>query len=487
MKKMLTLLMAALLCLPCAFSLAEEAGETERETYTCGDFEYALLDDGTAKILWCWGEAETLDVPGKLDGYAVTAIGDYSFCYCSSPSIILPDSITSIGANPFIERDSLTKIVVSIDHPALATIDGVLFSKSDKRLVCYPYAFTQFEYSIPQGIEIVGNRAFYECSNLASITLPDSLTTIGNEAFAFCSGLTSITLPDSLSAIGNEAFAFCSGLTSISLPDSLSAIGNEAFASCSGLTSISLPDSVTSIGDQSFSYCSGLTSITLPDNLTFIGSNPFCRCNNLTEIIVSPDHQSLATIDGVLFSKSDKRLVCYLDAFAQPEYTMPHGIEIIGSEAFNGCSSLTSITLSDSLTAIGDGAFDSCIGLTSITLPDSVTTIGDRAFSTCRSLTSITLPDSLTSIGDQAFFGCSSLTSITLPDSVTSIGDQAFSFCSSLTSITLPDSLTAIGHEAFAWCENVTFTVGRDSYAKQYCIDNNLPYTYPDANDWLNN
>ena len=139
------------------------------------------------------------------------------------------------------------------------------------------------------------------------------------------------------------------------------------------------------------------------------------------------------------------------------------------------------------VTAIGDYAFARCYSLTSVSIPDSVTSIGDGAFYSCSSLTSVSIPDSVTSIGDSAFYWCSSLTSVSIPDSVTSIESWAFYACSSLTSVSIPNSVTAIGDYAFSDCPNLTLTVPRSSYAAEYAKTHNIPYTYPDANDWLNN
>ena len=203
---------------------------------------------------------------------SVTSIGERAFSGCSGlTSITIPDSMTSIGASVFFNCSGLTSIAIP---DSVTSIGGSAFQGCS--------GLTSI--TIPDGVTYIGNRAFWGCSGLTSITIPDSVTSIGEYTFAFCSGLTSITILDGVTSIGLGAFQDCSALTSINIPDSVTSIGAQAFLDCSSLTSINIPDSVTSIGNMAFSNCSGLTSIAIPDSVTSIGDWAFEYCSSLTDV-----------------------------------------------------------------------------------------------------------------------------------------------------------------------------------------------------------
>ena len=131
---------------------------------------------------------------------------------------------------------------------------------------------------------------------------------------------------------------------------------------------------------------------------------------------------------------------------------IPDSVTHIDNFAFENCTSLTTVILPDSVKVIDKFVFGSCISLTSITIPDSVKHIGSGVFENCISLTSITIPNSVKTIPPYAFENCTSLASIIIPDSVTVIDIGAFRDCTSLASITIPDSVTYIGNAAFNFC-----------------------------------
>lgn len=141
-------------------------------------------------------------------------------------------------------------------------------------------------------------------------------------------------------------------------------------------------------------------------------------------------------------------------------------VETIGHTAFR-YSSVTSVTIPDSVTFISDSAFAYCSSLTNISIPNSVTAIGSFAFEGCTKLESITLPSSLLTISEFLFYDCSQLTTIHIPDSVSSIRTYAFYNCGKLETIRIPVSVTSIGSYAFDDCPS-SMTVTYSGSKKQW-------------------
>lgn len=262
---------------------------------TSGDFEYVVLEDGTAEITDYTGTAADLTIPSELDGYAVTQIGDRAFYgYASLTSAIIPDSVISIGNDAFCYCESLASVTFGDnvrtigqyafgDCPSLTSItlpesvtsvgDGVFEKCTSLTSVI-----------IPDGVTCIGDSAFYMCTSLTSVTIPDSVTEIGGYTFGWCTSLASITIPNGVTKIGFRAFYECTSLTSIIIPDSVTNIGVQAFYKCTLLTNVTIPNSVTEIGYGAFEYCYSLTIITMPDSVTNIGYYTFASCESLTDV-----------------------------------------------------------------------------------------------------------------------------------------------------------------------------------------------------------
>ena len=377
-----------------------------------------------------------------------TSIEGDAFSGCSGlTSIEIPNSVTNIGQNAFSGCSSLTS--VTIKSNSIASND---YSTSSNLKTIFGEQVT--EYIIGDDVTSIGSSAFYQCSNLSSVTIGTGVTSIGEGAFAW-SGLTAIDIPNSVTSIGDYAFLRCGTLSSVTIPNSMVSIGNGAFYACLSLQSISIPNSVVNIGEQAFFCCIGLTSVTIPNSVTSIGNEAFYNCTELTSVTINSNSIMSNNVPlGNIFGGQ------------VTEYIIGDDVTSIGNNAFSFSEMITSIVIPSSVESIGYGLFYSCSSLESVTVEQGnpvydsrnncnaiIETATNTLLNGCKNTV---IPNSVTSIGNLAFEGCSGLTSIEIPNSVTSIGNEAFEGCSGLTSIEIPNSVTSIGDNVFQYCYRLT-------------------------------
>lgn len=208
---------------------------------------------------------------------------------------------------------------------------------------------------------------------------------------------------------------------------------------------------VTTIGTDAFLGLN-ITSVTIPASVTEIGSNAFAGCTNLTSVHYAGDWSNL-TIQSGNPAVQDAANAPLFDFAFTPDNTAV----IVTNYKYNGAAADVTIPSryqGKPVTTIGHAAFFNS-AVTSVTIPDSVTSISDEAFINCPKLTNISIPNSVTYIGFSAFSSCTSLKSITLPSSLSFISGALFLGCSQLTTIHIPVSVTSIGNNAFADCPSL--------------------------------
>ena len=233
----------------------------------------------------------------------------------------------------------------------------------------------------------------WSATDISSVDIGTSVIDISNNAFFNTSNMKSVTIPFSVTSIGNSAFKW-SGLTSVNIPNSVTSIGDYAFQNITSLTSLTF-DSVsqlTTIGYQAFQF-SSLTSIILPASVITLGSYAFSNIITLLDITLNSNVNSFG-----FFGLNSMKTITF-------DY-----VGLIQASFCNGRTNLDTATLLN-VTSIEDSAFEGTISLNSIIIPNSVNTIKQSAFKTS-GLTSITIPSSVTSIGNQAFSYTTSLTSV---------------------------------------------------------------------------
>ena len=364
--------------------------------------------------------------------YEVTSKGS------ATGDIVIPDTyrglpVTSIGDRAFFNKSDVKSVVIG---------------KNVKQIG--ENAFGNCSYltsvNIPDELTSIGKSAFASCRLLASkIVIPDGVTVIPQNAFAFCSSIQELVLSDNITVIEANAFTDCSKLVSIELPENLETIGTHAFSRCKGLTSLVFGNKVKEIGDYSFSEVTSLVSVSLPNSVERIGKGAFYRSALLSSVEVG---NGIKEIDNGAFYETS----LWNDSVTN---------EIYAGNWFLGCKDNTAadVVFKDGTVGIASYALENNTGLLNLILPDSVQIIGKRAFANMK-ITAAVIGSGARELGDEAFASCKDLYTLILGSyddrnstlahsTLQTIGAYAFRGCEGLETIVMPASLKSVGMWAF--------------------------------------
>ncbi|CDA73129.1 fibronectin type III domain protein [Ruminococcus sp. CAG:579] len=235
--------------------IAEQSGEDVQVAgaiLTYGDFNYTVLDDGTVEITSYNGSDDDVVIPSKIKGKKVTSIGAWAFEeYIQGPgfnikSVVIPDTVTSIGSEAFGNCENLKKVTL----PSSVTSIGT-----------YAFSGTPWLEALKKNntFVVVNNILLDATSAEGEVTIPGGVVTIAGGAFAEAN-ITNVNFPDSVKYINAWAFKECTKLNHVVLPKNLVSI-DGAFNTCYNLISIVIPKSVKTIGIQTFYYCTSLKAV----------------------------------------------------------------------------------------------------------------------------------------------------------------------------------------------------------------------------------
>ena len=417
---------------------------------------YEILENDTITITGYEGELQDkLVIPEQIDGYTVSAIGEYAFevdeyndyAGINLTEVVLPDTITSIG-------------------------------------FC----------------------AFANCSNLKKINIPDSVESIDNAAFRYCSSLESLVLPEGITNVGTFAFWACTSLTELVIPKSLTTVQWGAFYQCENLKKVTILGEDVTIEEDAFADCTKLEEVDVQENLTYIGGYAFFNCTSLKEIVLQNSVEEIGSyafskgdieIGSETFENMDITIYASRRSYAY-EWAVDNEFTVVDTDAgktFYEYEIIDDEEKTIRITGMDGKPEGDCV------IPKeidgyTVVEIGDYAFNENYASDEgeigekfngiVTIPNTVVSIGKCAFECCDGIEEIIIPDSVKYIADDAFLDCYKLKYVYLSNNIEFIGDCAFSsdesgWYKNLNIIINAspNHYAGQWAIENGFKIGEP--------
>lgn len=455
--------------------------------------EYTLNERGDAYTVTGVGSAResAISVLAVYYGKPVTAIAGGAFADCLTlERILIPASVTQIGEGVFAGCTSLSSVVIDSENPAYRMVNGCLIDLDQKKLL---YGNAGSVIPDDGSVISIGSLAFDGCTALTRVVIPTCIKSVASDAFEGCVGIADVEAPTwALPALPNgnlrflkinggseiaaHTFSNCVQLERVVLCDAVIMVGDMAFYGCSSLSELTLSPSTVHVSPTAFVGCYALRTAQIPvaalscvpitglQTLVINGgksldADALKGCSSLTSLAVSEsvtEVHKTALSDCVNVTQALIPVSCagYLPTGALVTLEI-YGSGIVPDSAFKQCSTLRRVTVGAGVTALGNQVFRECRSLETVTLR-GVVTIGDQVFQLCTSLVDVTLEGNVTSIGQRAFDGCEALAVFRFPKTLVTLGAYAFEDCAALGAIDLPEGLEEIGNSAFFGCSALT-------------------------------
>lgn len=330
-------------------------------------------------------------------GSEVESIPDYFFENCKMSTLVIPNSVKSIGNFAFLNCNNLRYISIG---------------ENVEEIKACAFAYTAIDsITIPENVKKIGASALQDCMNLKTINYnaidceydgiisnsicPIAIFNTGNNNI-----LQNINIGNKVETIPQGIFSCIDNVKSINFPNSIKTIERYAFYK-NNVSEVNLNNKLETIGAEAFGF-SGIERITIPENVKFIYAKAFANCYKLKEVNYNAINSSYDAIDG--------NTIYYLfgSALSLQKVNIGSRVEKIPIGAFGGLQTVENIKLPDSVKEVESCAFFNSSGIRNLDLGNGLEKIGNEAFKNLK-ITELTLPESLKSIGAWAFYGCNDI------------------------------------------------------------------------------
>ena len=362
--------------------------------YECEALERVVIPDGVKTISYAAFDFCTnltnVEIP-----VSVTSIEDYAFSYCFDLKVIFYAgtkeqwNAIKVGSKGTIEFNSATVFYECKNSQLLSgtcgenavwslnVVTGVLTISGTGDMATYN-AITSFvpwskckslikKVVVNDGITSISSKAFYDCTNLTSVSIPTSVTKIGTDAFRNCANIASISVDSNNEYYSNDQYGVLFNKDKTRL---------IKYAGGNGETSYTIPDTVLYVNGYAFANSPKLKNVIIPDNVTNVYSYAFSGCRKLESV------------------------------------TIGNGLTEVADYTFKDCWSLKNVEIGNSVTTLGYQAFYGCSDLEKVVIPENVTTLKERVFEECPNLKAVLIPKSITTISWGVFYDSDNVTEI---------------------------------------------------------------------------